>query len=264
MKTTGLSIVMSLCVLLSCKQNTSEKKTAANKENIESVENVKPDFEITPILHATAVFKIDETVFYIDPVGSDLTFDKQPSADIILITDIHGDHFNLKTLETVSQSTSKIIVPQAVADQIQDETLPEQLIILNNEESITLNGFTIEGIAMYNKGDQDKVRHTKGRGNGYIIQKDDFRVYFSGDTENIPEMQNLSDIDKAFVCMNLPYTMSVEEAAEAVLAFQPQQVYPYHYRGKGGLADVEEFKALVNSQNTSIEVVQLNWYPVID
>lgn len=261
MKTTGISIVLGLCALLSCKQNPSEKDATASKEAVESTENMSTDFNITPISHATAVFTIGKTVFYIDPVGGPAAFDNQPSPDVILVTDIHGDHFNMETLKAVTTSSSKIITPQTVASKIDDQVLAKQLMVLNNEESITLNDFTIESIAMYNKGDQDKVRHTKGRGNGYVIQKDSLRVYFSGDTENIPEMQNLKDIDKAFVCMNLPYTMSIEEAAKAVLAFQPEAVYPYHYRGQGGLADVEKFKQLVNAQNTSIEVIQLNWYP---
>ena len=86
-------------------------------------------------------------------------------------------------------------------------------------------------------------------------------IYISGDTEDIPEMRALKNIDKALVCMNLPYTMTVESAASAVLDFQPKQVYPYHYRGTGGFSNVEEFKNLVNKTNPEIEVVQLNWYP---
>jgi L-ascorbate metabolism protein UlaG (beta-lactamase superfamily) len=74
-------------------------------------------------------------------------------------------------------------------------------------------------------------------------------------------MRNLKNIDKAFVCINLPYTMTEEKAADAVLAFAPKQVYPYHYRGVNGLSDVAKFKELVNAGNKKIEVVQLNWYP---
>jgi L-ascorbate metabolism protein UlaG (beta-lactamase superfamily) len=74
-------------------------------------------------------------------------------------------------------------------------------------------------------------------------------------------MRDLENIDVAFICMNLPYTMTVEDAADGVLAFAPKKVYPYHYRGKDGLADVSKFKELVNKGNKEIEVVQLNWYP---
>ena len=114
---------------------------------------------------------------------------------------------------------------------------------------------------MYNLREEALKFHTKGRGNGYVLTINEERIYFSGDTEDIPEMRNLKNIDKAFVCMNLPYTMTVESAADAVLAFKPKQVYPYHYRGTQGLSDVAKFKKIVNEKDTSIEVVQWNWYP---
>ena len=100
---------------------------------------------------------------------------------------------------------------------------------------------------MYNLREEAKKFHEKGRGNGYVIEKNDKRVYISGDTEDIPEMRSLQNIDIAFVCMNLPYTMTVENAASAVLDFKPNKVYPYHYRGTEGLSDVSKFKSLVKN-----------------
>ena len=95
-------------------------------------------------------------------------------------------------------------------------------------------------------------KHPKGRGNGYILTIDDAQIYISGDTEDIPEMRMLQNIDVAFICMNLPYTMTIEQAASAVLEFKPKIVYPYHYRGSNGFSDVNEFKNLVNSKNIQI------------
>jgi L-ascorbate metabolism protein UlaG (beta-lactamase superfamily) len=257
-------VVFGLGALVGCKNETSQQEnTAKNEEQAVSVERQTPDFNITPISHATAVFTLDSTVFYTDPVGGKEAFENQPEPSIILVTDIHGDHFNLETLKAVSTSATKIVVPKAVADLIGDE-LSSQLLILSNEETIDVNGFTIEGIAMYNQGDASEVYHVKGRGNGYVIEKDGFRVYFSGDTEDVDEMRNLKKIDKAFICMNLPYTMDVESASEGVLAFEPKEVYPYHYRGQGGLSDVQKFKALVNAKNPSIKVELLDWYPQMD
>ena len=114
---------------------------------------------------------------------------------------------------------------------------------------------------MYNLREEALKFHSKGRGNGYVFTVNEERIYFSGDTEDIPEMRTLKNIDKAFVCMNLPYTMVVESAADAVLAFKPKQVFPYHYRGTNGLSDVAKFKEIVNKNNPTIKVVQLNWYP---
>ena len=132
---------------------------------------------------------------------------------------------------------------------------------MNNGEKLEKSGFQIEAIAAYNIPESDKAFHTKGRGNGYVLEKGGTRIYISGDSSGTPEMRNLKNIDIAFVCMNLPYTMGVEEAAGAVLAFKPKQVYPYHYRTPDGFSDVAKFKALVNASNPNIEVVQLDWYP---
>lgn len=217
-------------------------------------------FSITPIEHATAVFNWENITFYIDPVGGKEAFAAQLPPDVILVTDIHGDHLNVETLSAVATSGTAIVVPKAVADKLPQEMQP-RLSILNNGESLDMNGFSIEAVPMYNLRPEALKFHEKGRGNGYVIERDGMRVYFSGDTEDIPEMRDLEDINKAFVCMNLPYTMPVTAAADAVVEFSPDQVYPYHYRGTDGLADVEEFKRLVNETNPNVEVVQLNWYP---
>ncbi len=131
--------------------------------------------------------------------------------------------------------------------------------VINNGESKIFKTVNIEAIPMYNLT-PDRLRfHPKGRGNGYVLTLGKKRVYISGDTEDIPEMKELKDIDYAFVCINLPYTMTVGQAAAAVLAFEPKVVFPYHYRGRGGLSDIDQFKKLV-SKNKKIEVRLLNWY----
>jgi L-ascorbate metabolism protein UlaG (beta-lactamase superfamily) len=147
-----------------------------------------------------------------------------------------------------------------VADKLPNVFTP-QIDILNNGESKERYGIHVEAIPMYNLRQEAKGFHEKGRGNGYVLTMDDQRIYFSGDTEDIPEMRELQNIDMAFVCMNLPYTMTVESAADAVLAFTPKQVYPYHYRGRPEVSDVAKFKELVQKGNPDIEVIQLDWYP---
>ncbi|MEO8732935.1 MAG: MBL fold metallo-hydrolase, partial [Flavobacteriales bacterium] len=118
----------------------------------------------------------------------------------------------------------------------------------------------ITAMPMYNLPDSPTAFHPKGRGNGYVLTFGGKRIYISGDTQGIPEMRALKNIDIAFVCMNLPYTMDVDEAADAVLAFKPKVVYPYHYRGKDRFSDVKKFKALVNAKDPAIEVRQEDWY----
>ena len=244
-----------------------KEKSKSSQEKAEAIglktENTFSSIDITPIEHATAVLDWDGTIIYVDPVGGKDAFAATKEPDLILITDIHGDHFSLETLQALNTQKAKIIVPQAVADKIPSEFTP-QLDILNNGEAKERYGINIEAIPMYNLREEAKDFHTKGRGNGYVLSKNNERIYFSGDTEDIPEMRALQNIDKAFVCMNLPYTMTVESAADAVLEFKPKQVYPYHYRGKPDVGDVAKFKALVNDKNPNIEVVQLDWYPKED
>ncbi len=215
--------------------------------------------QVIPISHATAVLRWGDTIIYTDPTGGAKAFEGQPTANIMLVTDIHGDHLELDTLNAIIGSAT-LIVPQAVKDQL-PENLASRVKVLKNGETMTELGFHILAMPMYNLPGSSENFHTKGRGNGYVIEKDGFRVYIAGDTQGIPEMRALTDIDIALVPMNLPYTMDVDEAADAVLEFKPRHVYPYHYRGPDGLADVSRFKELVNAGDPSINVVLLNWYP---
>ncbi|MDC6364507.1 MULTISPECIES: MBL fold metallo-hydrolase [Flavobacteriaceae] len=254
MKNLFLPIVFSLAVAMGCKE-TKAQKTLKEKES-ESVSSLK----IIPIEHATAILEWNDITIYIDPVGGKAAFEGQKNPDLILITDIHGDHFNLETLEELNTEKAKIIVPQAVADKM-PATFTPQIDILDNGSSKERYGINVEAIPMYNLREEALNFHVKGRGNGYVLTIDGKRIYFSGDTEDIPEMRALKNIDKAFVCMNLPYTMTVESAADAVLEFQPKEVYPYHFRGRPEVSDVKKFKEIVNKENSNIKVVQLDWYP---
>jgi L-ascorbate metabolism protein UlaG (beta-lactamase superfamily) len=216
--------------------------------------------KIIPVSHATAILDWEGTIIYIDPVGGLDAFKDQPLPDLILITDIHGDHLSLETLQALNTQKAKLIVPKAVAEKI-PETFTPQIDLLNNGDSRERYGITVTAIPMYNLRPEAKSFHTPGRGNGYVLEKDGMRIYFSGDTEDIPEMRALKNIDKAFVCMNLPYTMTVESAANAVVAFAPKEVYPYHYRGNPDISDVGRFAEIVTKANPGIRVVQLDWYP---
>ena len=113
---------------------------------------------------------------------------------------------------------------------------------------------------MYNLPETPESRHPKGRGNGYVLDFAGTRLYVSGDTHDVPEMRALRDIDLAFVCMNPPNTMSVEQAADAVLEFRPRIVYPFHFRSREGFSDVQAFERLV-AADPAIEVRQRRWYP---
>ena len=220
-------------ILFSCKK-TEPKKEVVSKTEIDKLDKSKA--KITPISHSTAVIEFGKEIIYLDPTGGAVAFSKFKKPSYVLITDIHGDHMNIKTLNALDLKETTIIAPKAVAEKMITVDA-KQVVIINNGDTKSMNNFTIEAIPMYNLREEALKFHTKGRGNGYILTVGNERIYFSGDREDIPEMRNLKSIDKAFVCMNLPYTMTVESAADGVLAFQPKKVYPYHYRGTNGLSD---------------------------
>jgi len=220
----------------------------------------KGDITVQPILHGTLMLQWDGKTIFVDPYGGNNAFAGLPKPDIILITDIHGDHLNQETLEALDTRSTKFVVPKAVYDKL-PSNMQENAEVINNGGLLQIAGIPISALPMYNLPETDDSRHPKGRGNGYIVTLGGKQIYISGDTEDIPEMRSLSGIDIAFVCMNLPYTMSVDQAADAVLDFKPKVVYPFHYRGQGGLADVNSFRKKVLDSNNSIDVRLRNWYP---
>ena len=205
---------------------------------------------ITPIQHASFTLTAGGKTIYVDPSPAGL-FVGKPKADLILITDFHPDHMDAGAVNELSGPGTKVIAPAAVAKTI---TSAE---IAGNGQTTHWNNWTIESVPMYNEKRgpaAGQLYHTKGRGNGYILTYGGERFYISGDTEGTPEMRDLKNIDVAFVCMNLPYTMPVEEAAEAVKAFHPKVVYPYHYRGQ----DPAKFAQLLSG--AGIDVRLRDWY----
>lgn len=214
---------------------------------------------VLPIFHGAFMMEWNQKVIYVDPYGGPNAFAGLAKPDIILITDIHGDHLDTATLNTIDIAKATFIVPQAVADQL-PERFKRRVVILKNGDQETEQGVSVTAIPMYNLPDDKDARHTKGRGNGYVLKLGGKSIYISGDTEDIPEMRSLKNIDIAFVCMNIPYTMDVKQAAEGVLAFKPKVVYPYHYRGENGFSDTHEFQRLVTEGNPNIEVRLRNWY----
>lgn len=231
----------------------------AQKPSPDRIETSKGPLTIQPLNHATLTLTWQGKTIYNDPYGGAKTFEGAAPPDLILISDIHGDHLNLETLQELNLTNATFVVPPAVAEKLPQDMKSKAVVISNGETTEQL-GISIKAVPMYNLPESAESRHTKGRGNGYVLTFGNKKVYLSGDTSGVPEMRALKGIDVAFVCMNLPYTMDVKEAAESVLAFKPKIVYPYHYRGQDGLSDTESFKQLVNGKDKKIEVRLRNWY----
>ncbi len=207
--------------------------------------------KITPLYHASTLIEAGGKVIYLDP-AKPAKFGGAGKADLILITHFHPDHMDPASIAELSKPGTEILAPPSVVATV---TTAKPI---SNGESKTWQGWTIDAVPAYNlkRGPAPgKLFHDKGRDNGYVLTYGGVRFYFSGDTEGIPEMRALENIDVAFVCMNLPYTMPPEEAADAVKAFHPKIVIPYHYKG----SDLAVFKK--GLEGTGIEVRLLDWYP---
>jgi len=218
---------------------------------VQTFDTSKGPVKITPVYHASLEIEAGGKVIIIDP-AKPANFGGLPQADLILITDIHGDHLDPDLIKAESKPETEIIAPAAVAKTVTTAK------VIGNGEKTKWGDWTIEAIPMYNLTRGPKPGaffHDKGRGNGYVLTYGGKRFYFSGDTENIPEMRALKNIDVAFICMNLPYTMTPDEAAEAVKAFHPKVAIPYHYKGQ----DLAVFKK--DLEGTGIDVRLLEWYP---
>ncbi|WP_207434413.1 MBL fold metallo-hydrolase [Sabulibacter ruber] len=226
----------------------------------DKIKTEKGDLTVQPITHGSVVLQWNNKTIWVDPYGGAALYKGITKPDLLLITDIHPDHLDLNTLQALPVTGATIVAPQAVVDKL-PEQLKSKAVVLKNGAQTQQQGIQIEAVPMYNLPEAPDAMHPKGRGNGYVLRIGNKNVYLSGDTEDIPEMRALKNIDVAFVCMNLPYTMDINQAASGVLAFKPKVVYPYHYRGQGGLSDVNAFKAKVEEGKKDIEVRLRQWYP---
>ncbi|EEB83520.1 conserved hypothetical protein [Roseobacter sp. GAI101] len=215
------------------------------------------EIKVHPVDHASFVMETPAGVIYNDPVGEPANYADFATPDLVLITHEHGDHYNVDTLTAVVGENTQIITNPAVYEML-PEALKAKASMIANGETAMFRELTIEAIPAYNTTEERLNFHPQGRDNGYVVNLPDFRVYISGDTEGTPEMRALKNIDLAFVCMNLPFTMDAEAAAAAVSEFKPSYVYPYHFRGRdGGTQDPAEFAKMVA---TGTEVKIADWY----
>jgi L-ascorbate metabolism protein UlaG (beta-lactamase superfamily) len=258
--TLAMTVVLAASVM-ACAAQTTQNQTAtpANTTQPTPTPQVSPeqaasqegDVTITPIMHASLQLESGGKVIHVDPTSQG-DYSKAKQADLILVTDIHGDHLDPAAISRIRKAGAPAVAPAAAAPKIENAT------VIANGESKTVAGIQLEAVPMYNlqRGPQPgQLFHTKGRGNGYILTLGNKRIYIAGDTECTPEMRALKNIDIAFIPMNLPYTMPPSEAAECVKAFKPKIVYPYHFRGQ----NPDEFKTALAGEK--IEVRLLNWYP---
>ena len=210
---------------------------------------------VHPIHHASFVMQVPGLVIYNDPVGKASAYAHLPPPDLILLTHHHKDHYVPKTLAALVAEGTKILANPTVYDQL-PKKLKAMATSIGNGDSATFGSVKIEAVPAYNYTEGRTQYHPKGRDNGYVVNTDGRRIYIAGDTEDVPEMLALTDIDIAFLPMILPYTMDITQAAFAVGEFFPAHVYPYHY----GKSDIKKFDDLVKHGNGDPVVHFGPWY----
>lgn len=214
---------------------------------------------IHPVEHASFVMESPAGTIYVDPVGDAALYEDLAGPDLILITHRHGDHYNADLLAALADVP---ILTNADVKAMMPEDLQARTEVIAPGGSTEMMGLAITAIAAYNTSADRQDFHPKDRGDlGFVLTIDDTRIYISGDTEGTPEMRALEDIDLAFVCMNLPFTMTAEQAADAVAEFAPAMAIPYHYRGRdGGTQDPQVFAKMLSEAGSETEVKLHDWY----
>lgn len=201
------------------------------------VKTSQGDLKITCLGHASLLFQFQDKAIYVDPFSRVADYGKLPKGDLILVSHEHGDHLDAAAIDAVKKEDTKIILPQKGASQL------GRGLVMANGDVRTILGLEIEAVPAYNmvhKRDNGQPFHPKGEGNGYIITFGNKRVYVAGDTENTPEMKKLKNIAIAFLPINLPFTMDEKMVKDAVTAFKPAILYPYHFHfGQSRLAELE-------------------------
>ncbi len=203
------------------------------------------EVEMHFIGHGSLMFRVNNYVIHVDPVKSSGSYEKMPKADLILVTHEHYDHLDPDLVAQLRKDQTIMLSTDKVASQV------KWAKVMKAGDQTTAGPVSIEAVPAYNIVNmraQGQPFHPKGSGIGFILTIGDKRIYVAGDTENTPEMKALKNIDVAFLPVNLPYTMTPEMAADAVNAFKPGILYPYHY----GDTNTDRIIALL--KDTGIEV----------
>jgi L-ascorbate metabolism protein UlaG (beta-lactamase superfamily) len=213
----------------------------------------KGDLEITFLGHASLILAFEGKTIHVDPYGEVADYSALPKADLVLVTHDHFDHLDPKALKAILKKDTVIVGSESSAPK-----LPGGALIIANGDTRSVLGLAIKAIPAYNiihKRPDGAPFHPKGSGNGYVVTFGDKQVYIAGDTENTPEMKALRSIDVAFLPMNLPYTMTPEQVADAARAFRPKILYPYHY---GDTDPAKLVKLLQGEKDIEVRVRKLS------
>jgi L-ascorbate metabolism protein UlaG (beta-lactamase superfamily) len=228
------SILIALFLLVSLVGNLAAQKTDTYKTS-------KGDLVIHFLGHGSLMFEFDKKIVHVDPYSRVADYSALPKADLLLVTHSHPDHLDAGAIAQIVTDKTEVVYTQSCADT---KKYTGNAVVAKNGDKKSFAGIAVEVVPAYNivqKRPDGNPFHPKGDGNGYVLTFGDKRVYVAGDTENVPEMKDLGKIDVAFLPMNLPYTMTPEQVADAAKTIRPTVLYPYHF----GQTDVTKLTDLM-------------------
>ena len=224
MKKTLFFLPLLLC-LVACGQTLS---VPSQYETDTFITKSGKTLKIHAIVHASICIEFDGNMLMVDPVTNlgDRTIDYSnfPKADVIFVTHEHFDHLDKDAIALLSQSKTQLITNRRCANQ-----LGRGIVMANGDRLVLESWLTVEAVPAYNTTEGHLQFHPKNRDNGFILTIDGLRIYIAGDTEDIPEMADIKNIDVAFLPCNQPYTMTPSQLRHAVDMIQPKVLFPYHY-----------------------------------
>ena len=193
---------------------------------VDTISTSGGDLQVAFLGHGSLMLSYNGQTIHVDPFSRVADYSSLPKADIIILTHHHRDHLDPLAIKHISTPSTIFVLAEKCAEKIDGG------IVMHNGDTKTIGSLRVDAVPAYNlvhKRDNGQFFHPRGEGNGYVLTFSDTRIYIAGDTENIPEMKTLHDIDYAFLPMNLPYTMTPEMTADAARSCKPKVLYPYHY-----------------------------------
>ena len=204
--------------------------------------------ELHALMHGSVRIVFDGTEIQVDPITKlgDRTIDfaSMPKARYILVTHEHADHFDKAAIATLTADDTQLITNGRCADMLGYGK------VMKNGDKLQQPHFSLEAVPAYNTTEGHLQFHPKGRDNGFVLYIDGLRIYIAGDTEDIPEMEQLHDIDIAFLPCNQPYTMTPEQLVRAARSFKPKVLFPYHY----GQTDVSSLPETLKADGIDVRI----------
>ena len=247
MKRIITSFIILLALATTCCQQGFNKTDAYEVDSFTTVSG--KSVKIHALVHSSMRIEFDGTEIAIDPVSKlgekSINYASMPKADYIFITHEHFDHLDTVAIHQLTGDNTQLITNQRCADMLGHGTVMTNGDILQLADDIT-----IEAVPAYNTSEGHQDFHPKGRDNGFILTLDGLRIYIAGDTEDIPEMTDIKDIDIAFLPCNQPYTMTVDQLLNAARIIKPKVLFPYHY----GQTDVTGIPSQLKSDGIDVRI----------